>query len=195
MKPYSRVTLVRDRLIPRGPRHAEAPGHALVFFHGPGVVQAADQKARKAWLATIEGTSTDLVVCASAWARRIRTGVEAPWRSASLATFWQALADSGPAGARVLVEVASSPADARDRREVLELVLSAGALDLPVDPVFRGAGRVHLDGVDAGAWRQWTDYGFGRLYSLGDADPMLCEIIDAQALEAMRQAAGRVFVI
>lgn len=178
----------------QGPARIPA-GCGLVFFHGSGVEQILDPDRRRAWAARPD--LPYLAVCESSWSRRGGEVLPEPWHPASLVTLWQAMGAGLSPDGRILVEIATAPADLRDLRERQELVLAAGALDLPVDPVFTGAGRDCLHGDGAEAWSQWTDFGFGTLRCVGPepgpvGSGITCSRIPPGRLRDLEQAAETV---
>lgn len=64
-----------------------------------------------------------------------------------------------------LLHIRSAPAES-ERRELLELVLAAVALEIPVAVLFSGAGNGWLDAPFAATWRQLTDYQLAPVYCI-----------------------------
>ena len=71
---------------------------------------------------------------------------------------------------------------------------AASSLEVPITPVFRGPGRTHLDGAGERLWRQWSDYGFGRLLAV-DAEPGIAVGITRTELAGLVRSAGRVLEV
>ncbi|MBS3744595.1 MAG: hypothetical protein KGY48_09620 [Wenzhouxiangellaceae bacterium] len=152
---------------------------ATLFFQGDGCEMA--HALAGGGLGPIDGDRFETCVCATSWARRYgAASPPAPLRAESLVFFFQRLAlarrvdafglggwccclapDASAANrsTRLLLEVASAPADERQRRETLEVALGAAALELEAGVLFRGAGLDHLADAGARGWRQITDFG------------------------------------
>ncbi|TVS11648.1 MAG: hypothetical protein EA419_07350 [Wenzhouxiangella sp.] len=66
-----------------------------------------------------------------------------------------------------------APPPQREARELLELVLAAASLDLPVEVVFENNAASLLSGPAAGAWLQLAEQGLASLFvvSTDDSDP------------------------
>ncbi len=96
MTNQGRVVLVRCS-IERAPavmdsERARTQGLAtLYFFHGDGVLQAADSNLRREWGSLVaDGAGNALVVCETAWSRRCAGPVPKGWSAGSLMIFWDA---------------------------------------------------------------------------------------------------------
>lgn len=68
-----------------------------------------------------------------------------------------------PERRRYLVLIPAPPPP-REAREVLELILTAAGLDLPVEVVFENSAAELLAGPGAAAWRQLTEQGLAHLF-------------------------------
>ena len=196
-----------------GTRHAPA----TVFFHGDGcemahaLVGAARQPA--------ELRRFDLRVCTTSWTRRYALAPPPPLHAASLVFFFQRLAGAqwvesfSPGGwfccrapgapaadrqtPRLLLEVASAPADSRQQRETLEVVLGAAALELEAGVLFQGSGLAHLAGDVGRGWRQITDFGLMEMFArgAGNLNPADSGVVEVNSGQAARLRAGATTIL
>lgn len=93
---------------------------------------------------------------------------------------------------RFLVTIPARPADG-DARELLELILAAASLELPLLVVFSGGGTRLLTGASAPAWRQLAEQGLVELAVLEDNGrvaglPDWVRRLDVAGFEAARLA-------
>jgi len=63
---------------------------------------------------------------------------------------------------RFVLVVSTPPAEGPD--ECLELALSAAAMEVEFEILFRGAGRAHLEGVWIQPWLQFPEFGLAGLW-------------------------------
>lgn len=93
---------------------------------------------------------------------------------------------------RFLFTIPARPADG-DARELLELILAATSLELPLMVVFSGDGTRLLTGAGAPAWLQLAEQGLADLAVLEDGSrlaglPDSVRRLDTAGLEAARSA-------
>lgn len=139
----------------------------LCFFHGDGVGHALDPEAGRAWSEAAAERGLELIVCETALARRCKVPLVAPWRSGSLAQFWQALLDSvsleREESPHILIRIGKS-GDERYNSEILELCLAGAVLEADMAVCFSGTGLELMRGPDAASWRQFPDFELAPLY-------------------------------
>ncbi|MDT8408656.1 MAG: hypothetical protein RQ741_03555 [Wenzhouxiangellaceae bacterium] len=230
-------------------RHQREGRHCVVFFHGPGVDQAAGRPAGD-WAALTDRRhgqaggdihdrfnadradaqrekdpaapprgDSQLLVCNTSWRRRHEVAPLAPFVPTSLVALFSALdrpvcaqgfgLGAAPSGSihgsalerrvperqrGLLIEVGFAPTGRHDRIETLELALGAAALELDARVLFHGPGRSHLEGSQASAWRQLTDFGFIDLLADGSAvetdSGARVQCLEASEVEHLRTQAG-----
>ncbi|MFO7762219.1 MAG: hypothetical protein R6V61_00630 [Wenzhouxiangellaceae bacterium] len=192
---------------------------AILFFQGDGCEMA--HALAGGGFGSIDSDRFEPCVCATSWARRYGgASPPAPLRAESLVFLFQRLALArrvdafglggwccclAPDGSaanrstRLLLEVASAPADERQRRETLEVALGAAALELEAGVLFHGAGLDHLAGEGARGWRQITDFGLLEILAQDAGDRIAPEsgvvAVDACRAGRLRAAASTILLL
>lgn len=211
--PGSAAACLRD--LDEAVRNMETP---MVFLHGEGI---------DAWRDAASGRldanpGADWCVCLTSLERRSRSGaLPPPFRVSTLVTFYQAVLSArridslglggslccrpasaiGAAGGanRLLLEVGFAPTDRRQRRETLEMVLGAAALELDASVLFHGEGLAHLVGDAAHGWAQITDFDLLGLYAevpAGRFEPGIdVQALDAPAVAGLRARAATILIL